>query len=610
MTRAVNNFHLLVVEDNPGDFVLLENLLQMTPLTFSDIIHATSLKETITLTKNQKFDLILLDLSLPDSSGIETFIELNKKASETAIVVLSGFSDMEMMLEAISLGAQDYLMKGEFDEKLLAKTIQYSIERKKNLESLRRSNERYELVNKATLDTIWEWDYEKKAGHFGEGLIKVFGYTEDDLNYDEKWMDQFVHPDDKERVVNGIRFCIASGIENWQDEYRFRCGNGSYKTVYDKGYILYNEAGEPYRMIGAMTDITERQEMILALSVSESRLKEAQKMARIGNWEYDRESGEAFLSDELFEILEITSKEPRKLLNEYLRRIHPDDLLMTQNALHEAIHYLKPFAIEHRINVDGKNQKQIYFTGIPEASNKGKLLKIKGTAQDITERKKLEAQLAEQQMYQQKLITETTIQAQESERNQLAGELHDNVNQILATVKMYLSMAMHKDGTIDKELFKLSRDYVSEAMEEIRKLSHSLATPSLGDIGLPAALEELVTGMNVANKLDINFINEAGEESIGDKHKELVLYRIVQEQMNNILKHAGASHVVITLSKKENYLILRVSDNGRGFDLSKKAKGIGLKNIKSRVEFYAGSMNIHSSPGNGCSLEVVIPFQN
>src|SRR6185436_15070264 len=105
------------------------------------------------LIKHNQFDIALLDLSLPDSSGIDSVITLDRLVPDTPIVVLSGMTDVNTAMETISLGAQDYLVKGEFDEKLLYKTIQYSIERKRMLENLRQSNERYELVNKATLDT-------------------------------------------------------------------------------------------------------------------------------------------------------------------------------------------------------------------------------------------------------------------------------------------------------------------------------------------------------------------------------------------------------------------------------------------------------------------------
>ncbi|MEK7226667.1 MAG: sensor histidine kinase, partial [Bacteroidota bacterium] len=215
--------------------------------------------------------------------------------------------------------------------------------------------------------------------------------------------------------------------------------------------------------------------------------------------------------------------------------------------------------------------------------------------------------LADQQLEQQKLITEVTIQAQEKERNELGRELHDNINQILATIKMYIGMAKEKEPP-PKDLINQSYLYVSEAMEEIRKLSHSLVAPSLGDIGLNEALEELVQEINISNNLQVELIcNTRTEKDIDDK-MELMLYRIAQEQMNNILKYSQAKKAVINLQRDENNVFLIISDDGLGFDTSKTAKGIGLRNIHSRAEFYSGTMSVISAPGKGCTLEITIPY--
>ncbi len=224
-------------------------------------------------------------------------------------------------------------------------------------------------------------------------------------------------------------------------------------------------------------------------------------------------------------------------------------------------------------------------------------------------REKHQKERAEQQIKEQQLKTEITIQTQEKERNELGRELHDNINQILATVKMYLSMAKSKENiTRDLDLIDQSYEYVNEAIEEIRKLSHSLVAPSLGDISLVEALQELADDTKLFNNLQVQLsVDERYHENGIDKNKELMLYRIVQEQLNNIIKYAKANKVVITLKAAGSHLILSVTDNGVGFDTKKKSKGIGLKNISNRVEFYSGNMNIASAPGKGCTLKVYIP---
>lgn len=479
MTKETKSYCLLVVEDNPGDYVLLKQYINRSQLNVTKLCHAEKMGEVPALIKESNFDIVLLDLTLPDSRGVDSVVALDHLLPHTPIVVFSGMSTVEIAMESISLGAQDYLIKGEFDEKLLAKSIQYSIERKKTTERLRESNERYQLVNKATLDTIWEWDYATSQGIWGGGFSKTFGYPEGKSKYGKAWIDEFIHPQDRERIRKKLKYCTEALIENWQDEYLFRCSDGSYKEVFDRGYILFDVNKKPYRMIGAITDLTEK--------------------------------------------------------------------------------------------------------------------------------RKLEKELADQQLEQQKLITEVTIQAQEKERNELGRELHDNINQILATIKMYIGMAKEKE-IVPKDLINQSYLYVSEAMEEIRKLSHSLVAPSLGDIGLNEALEELVQEINISNNLQVELIcNTRTEKDIDDK-MELMLYRIAQEQMNNILKYSQAKKAVINLQRDENNVFLIISDDGLGFDTSQTAKGIGLRNIHSRAEFYSGTMSVISAPGKGCTLEITIPY--
>ena len=228
--------------------------------------------------------------------------------------------------------------------------------------------------------------------------------------------------------------------------------------------------------------------------------------------------------------------------------------------------------------------------------------------QDITEKRKLEKELADQALRQQKLITEVTIQAQEKERNEIGKELHDNINQVLATVKMFLGMSVNNVNKRE-ELINRSLNNVNHAIEEIRKLSRSLVAPSLGDIGLISALKDLVEEINLSDKLKVELVTEIKGEKITDLTMELMLYRIAQEQLNNIRKYANATKASITIKTENDNLLFSIVDNGVGFDVTKRARGIGLKNIRSRVDFYSGKMDIISAPGRGCKLNITVPFQ-
>lgn len=476
MKRISKPVRLLIVEDNPGDYILLKKLLQRTAIPVESFQWAKSLAEVEAVVKTETFDMVFLDLTLPDSDGVESFSGLSLLLASVPVIVLSGMSDMELAVETIALGAQDYLVKGEFDEKLLAKTMQYAFERIKILRSLRESNERFELVNKATMDVIWDWNLLSNALHLSSSVKQIFGFTEQAVDLD--WLYRHIHPEDLEGVQQVLESVPKSGQNTLSIEYRLQLLDGSYRHVYSRGYVLYNSEGVPYRMIGA--------------------------------------------------------------------------------------------------------------------------------ANDLTEKRKLEEELIKQRLRQQKLITETTIRAQEKERNELGKELHDNINQVLATIKMFLSIA-RQDASLREDLINRCHENISYAIEEIRRLSKSLVPPSLRDIGIAEALQELADEVNLTKSIvaEVRYENQPNRKL--DAGQQLMLYRIVQEQMNNVLKYSQASKAVIDLRVQPQQIYLSVADNGVGFDPAQKARGIGLKNIASRVEFYAGKMHLEAAPGQGCKMEVVIP---
>jgi len=228
---------------------------------------------------------------------------------------------------------------------------------------------------------------------------------------------------------------------------------------------------------------------------------------------------------------------------------------------------------------------------------------------DVTEKLKAEAELAEQRLMQQKLITEVSIKVQERERDEIGKELHDNINQILAASKLYVDMAIKKNGH-GAEYLKKSDENITLAISEIRKLSHALVAPSLGEVTLIDATRDLFNDIEEATPLALRLIAGNYKEKEVDKEINLMFYRIIQEQVNNIIKHAHAKNVIVKLDSTLHKINLVIQDDGRGFDSDKTSGGIGLRNIKNRVGFYDGEMRITSSPGQGCRLEVSIPVHH
>jgi two-component system sensor histidine kinase UhpB len=468
--------NILVIEDNPGDLVLLRELLRSTDLEIGKIVHTSFLSGAAPLLAVENIHLVFLDLSLPDSSGIDSYTGLSEAARRLPVILLTGLADTNTALQALLMGAQDYLIKGEFDERLLSRAIRYSMERKRNLEHLRESEERYrELFNNNPMPM---WVFDPATLRFlevNEAAIQHYGYT-----YDE-----FLS-----RTIMAIR--LPEDAELLAPE-------------------LYN-------------------------------LTQSQDIVKKGVWRHLKKNGE---------------------------------IIFVEIATH---------AIDFR--------------------SKAAILVL---ANDITERISLENELHEQRMSKQRQITEAVLNAQEKERTEIGKELHDNVNQILGATNLYINTAMTEED-IRQELLERSSLYISNAINEIRKISKSLITPGLREIGLIESVEDIIEDVKMAKYMNIKLdISHFSEEEIDDSRK-LTLFRIIQEQLNNIIKHARATEILIRLAIDGRNILLTVTDDGVGFDTSRHRKGVGITNITSRVELFNGKVNILSKPGGGCKLSVSIPL--
>jgi PAS domain S-box-containing protein len=227
----------------------------------------------------------------------------------------------------------------------------------------------------------------------------------------------------------------------------------------------------------------------------------------------------------------------------------------------------------------------------------------------IIESKKTEEKLLQLELNKQKLLAQAMIDAQEKERAEIGKELHDNINQILSTTKLYLELAK-SDEKERLSLINRSAANIHNAIREIRNISRSLVPASIGDLGLMDSLVDLVESVQVTRTIQVNFRSVGNfDERLSDNTK-LMIFRIIQEQVNNVLRHSGARNLLIELTLEETTgrIELNMTDDGKGFNPEKvRKKGLGLSNIRSRADLFGGKVTIQSAPGQGCKLRVQVP---
>ena len=222
---------------------------------------------------------------------------------------------------------------------------------------------------------------------------------------------------------------------------------------------------------------------------------------------------------------------------------------------------------------------------------------------------KQEARLQKEVMRQQEMATEAVIEAEEHERSRIARDLHDGVGQMMSAAKMNLSFAGEhiKAGTEEKIAFDKALILVDESCKEVRAVSHNMMPNALIKTGLASAVRNFINNIE-SPSLKVQLYTEGLNESI-NKNTESVLYRVLQECVNNVVKHSGASNLDIALIKDESGINATIEDNGKGFDTTdtKKFDGIGLDNMQKRISFLKGTIEWQSSPGAGTLVAIYVP---
>lgn len=593
---------------------------------------------------------------------------------------------------------------------------------KENLQKVELSNERFNLISKATNDMVWDWDIVNNTVYRNEEqfcrMLKLPATMKDGTG--DFWFSR-IHPEDLPRLQKLLKDVQTDATQYvFEIEFRFLNGEDHYIHLSDRGYILRNKEGVPVRMIGSTQDITKQKEINSELEKLSRIARETKNGVVITDKNQRIEwVNEAFERISGYNLEEIKGRKPGEFLQgkatdpaqvAYMRsqirkritfetelinynkngepywthlQVQPifDEQgilqqffsiqtdITTQKKADEALirseeqyRYLfdnnpAPIFIwnvddfsfaevnETFLDVYGytrseletitikdirpkeeistisafakkaREATQLHVTRLWKHKTKsGELLYMQVSSQkiiyknrpailaiaiDVTEKKMLELKLEEERKRKEHEITNAVITAQENEKEYIGRELHDNVNQILASARLYFGVSKK---TISLDTIQQADELVGKAIHEIRSLCHSLVPPSFDITNLSDGIEQIVA--LIESQTGIHFIKQYHNTDYSNLPEivQLTIYRTVQEQLNNILKYAKASNVLIQTIRQDNELTLLIEDDGVGFDTSLKKRGVGFLNIQTRAALCNGTMQVTSAPGNGCSL--------
>jgi PAS domain S-box-containing protein len=372
-----------------------------------------------------------------------------------------------------------------------------------------------------------------------------------------------------------------------------------------------------------------RREADQALRESENLLSEAQRIAGVGSWRWNIQTGEVQWSDQLYAIFGVDPKAFTPSVQAFSEYIHPNDRQVFEEKIAQISSSGTPVDFEFRIVSETGSTRVLRSVGqVTAFDSTGNPLIVVGASMDITERKHEEQQLrrlnqnlehmvaertklAEDRAKQLQVLAVELIETEERERRRFAELLHDDLQQMLASARFQLH-AVGGDASADPALVTIGR-ILEESIAKSRRLTHELSPPVMHYGSLHSAIEWLAGQMMAQFGLDVHLEAENIPE-LKTSPLKVFIFRAVQELLFNIIKHAGVKSARVVLSGRNSHLEVTVSDQGNGFDKtaldrSRTQKGFGLISIRERARYIGGDLKIDSEPGRGSRFYLSVPVQ-
>ena len=392
---------VLLVEDEPVSAALVGRILRDTPTGSFELIHRPTLRAALANSAEELFDVVLLDLNLPDSEGLATFEALRQKLPITPLVILTAAEDESLALQAIQGGAQDYLFKSQLDARMLVRVVRYAIERKRTEEALRERVEFFRLISENVSDLIAVIDADGRRIYNSPSYTALLGQPRQLTGSDSF---QEVHPEDRDRIRQIFHQTMASGIGQTA-EYRFVRPDGEVRFVESRGSVIRDAVGRPAQVVVVSRDITERRR-------AEDELREREEFFRL-------------ISENVTDMIAVLDRHGRRLYNSRSYRhifgdpqamrgtnsfaeIHAEDRDKIRKVFEETIQSGVGQRAEFRFVLPTGEVRNVESIGTVIRDAQGQAAKLVVVSRDITDRKQAEGALRQSEQRYRRLLRSTT----------------------------------------------------------------------------------------------------------------------------------------------------------------------------------------------------------
>ncbi|MDR8393752.1 PAS domain-containing protein [Aliifodinibius sp. S!AR15-10] len=487
--------------------------------------------------------------------------------------------------------------------------------RKEVDKELQRSKDHFQSLIEHAQDVITVLDGKGIIRYTSPSIRRILGYGKSELLGRDTF--QYLHPRDLDRVKNIFDELLAEPDRIRSEEFRFKHRDGYWVFLESIAKHVSDEDGT--RIIVNSRDVTERKRAIKQLRENEAQLSEAQRIAKVGSWEWrpGEEDGLSW-SDEMCRIYGIDPTSFNHTYETFLEHVHPEDRDRIEREVTRALELKQPFAFEHRIirGSDGEERK-LLGRGQVITDGKGQVVRLIGTGQDITEQKEREQKLRE---YSNRLrrLSARIERAREEERTRIAREVHDELGQMLTVLKMDISMLSGElKKKIDPEIMDfLERETqnilkrINTIISSVQRITAELRPEVLDDLGLKDAIEWQAQEFAERSGLRVNFNSNISNPNMLDEEQSTIIFRIFQETLTNIIRHAQASKVDIRLDIEDECLVLVVRDNGIGITEEQReaSASLGLIGMRERTQLLGGTVRIEGKENEQTKVMLQIPL--
>lgn len=489
-------------------------------------------------------------------------------------------------------------------------------------EEIKESNERYDIVAKATSDTIWDWKIQEDDFIWNKGIQGVFGYKKEEVGKTSKWWFDRIHPEDSIKMSIKLYSFIEQKTEKWQDEYRFKCADGSYKYVFDRGFLVKDEDGNAIRMIGAIQDVTKQKEEEQRLKLLETVITQTKDAVIITESENSDKTipkivfvNPAFTEMTGYKSQEVIGKTPIVFMG---RKSVKNDI----SKLSKALKGREEFKFETLNHKKNGEEYWVNFSMIPITNQEGNHSHWISIQRDITEEKKQEKE-------KEQLIRELT--QNNKDLKQFSYITSHNLRAPLSNLTGLLNL-MHEYPVENPELreiingFSTSTNLLNETINDLVKVVIIKDNPSIDkeEVLIKDVFENVFNQLSYLISLHKPILKiELEKVSILNINKAY-LESILLNLFTNAIKYRSPKRTLrIFVSSKEvnNMIVLTFKDNGIGIDLERNrdkifglyqrfhnysdSKGLGLYLVKSQVESMGGTISVESEVDKGTTFTII-----